>query len=146
MTQSRRKGIAIVEFALGSGVLLAAFFGTFELGYALIQYNRLQTAVAQGALYASLLPYDSATSTPSSAFTTAVRNMVLYGNPAGGNIPAVGGLAAQNVSLSVTFANGVPASMSVSITGYTINALFATYRLSGKPQVTWPYQGVWAPA
>ena len=47
--------------------------------------------------------------------------------------------------MTVTFANGVPSSMEVSITGYTINALFGTHLLDGKPKVTYPYQGVWAP-
>jgi Flp pilus assembly protein TadG len=140
-----RRGMAIVEFALGSGVLLAAFSGTFEIGYSLIQYNKLETAVAQGARYASIVPYDSATATPSAAFSSAVKNMVLYGSPAMGSLPALSGLSAGNVNLTVTFANGVPSSIQVSISGYTINALFRTYTLTGKPQVTYPYQGVWAP-
>jgi Flp pilus assembly protein TadG len=139
------RGMAIVEFAMGSSVLLAAFFGTFEIGYSLIQYNELETAVAQGARYASIIPYDSATATPSAAFSTAVKNMVLYGSPVAGTSPVVSGLTSGNINLTVTFANGVPGSMQVSISGYTINALFGTYTLTGKPQVTYPYQGVWAP-
>lgn len=142
----RRKGSAIVEFAVGSGVLLAMFSGTFDFGYTLIQYNRLETAVAQGARYASLAPYDSATANPSSAFVLAVRNMVLYGNPAGGTAPVLGGLTPSNVELRVTFANGVPASVQVSITGYNIYALFGNHALNGKPEVTYAYQGLWAPA
>src|SRR5712692_4299628 len=69
-----RSGTAIVEFALGSGVLLAAFSGTFEFGYAFIQYNKLEMAVAQAARYASIVPYDSATTTPAAAFLSAVQN------------------------------------------------------------------------
>lgn len=141
----KRSGTAIVEFALGSGVLLAAFSGTFEIGYTLIQYNKLETAVAQGARYASMVPYDSATATPSAAFSSAVRNMVLYGSPVTGTSPVLSGLTAGNVNLIVTFANGVPSAVEVSITGCTINALFMTYTLTGKPAVTYPYQGVWAP-
>jgi Flp pilus assembly protein TadG len=141
----RSKGIAAVEFALGSGVLLAAFSGTFQLGYTLLEYSKLETAVAQGAHYASIIPYDSPTSTPSAAFLSSVENMVLYGNPTGGTSPVLSGLAAGNVNLTVTFANGVPSSMTVSITGYTIHALFGTHTLTGKPQVTYPYQGVWSP-
>lgn len=139
------RGMAIVEFAMGSSVLLAAFFGTFEIGYSLIQYNELETAVAQGARYASIIPYDSATATPSAAFSTAVKNMVLYGSPVAGTSPVLSGLTSGDVNLTVTFANGVPSSMQVSISSYTINALFGTYTLTGKPRVTYPYQGVWAP-
>jgi Flp pilus assembly protein TadG len=135
----------VVEFCLGSGVLLAAFSGTFEIGYAVLQYDKLETAVAQAARYASLVPYDSATATPSTALVASVQNMVLYGNPTGGTTPVVSGLTSKNVSLSVTFANGVPAVMQVSITGYTLSALYGAFKLSGKPCVSYPYQGVWAP-
>jgi Flp pilus assembly protein TadG len=140
-----RKGSAIVEFAIGSGLLLAVFSGTFDIGYTVIQYNKLQTAVAQAARYASLVPYDSSSDAPSSAFKSAVQNMVVYGNPVAGGAPVVGGLTTSNVALQVTFANGVPATVQVSVTGYTINALFGSHILFGKPRVTFPYQGIWAP-
>ena len=130
---------------MGSGVLLAAFSGTFEAGYSLIQYNKLETAVAQAARYASLVPYDSASATPSTAYMSAVRNMVLYGSPVAGNKPVLSGLTAGNVSLTVTFAKGVPSKVQVSITSYKINALFMTYTLTGKPAVTYLYQGIWSP-
>jgi Flp pilus assembly protein TadG len=142
----RRRGVAILEFAAGSGLLLAIFSGTFDFGYTLIQYNRLETAVAQAARYASIVPYDSPNTTPSAAFLASVRNMALYGNPAVGHSVVVGGLTAANIQLQVTFANGVPATMQVSITGYNIYALFGTHPLTGKPRVSYPYQGVWAPA
>jgi Flp pilus assembly protein TadG len=142
---NRRRGVAIVEFAAGAGLLLAIFSGTFDFGYTLIQYNRLETAVAQAARYASLVPYDSPTATPSAAFLSSVRNMALYGNPVGGQTPVAGGLTAANIELKVTFANGVPATMQVSITGYNIYALFGSHPLTGKPRVIYPYQGVWAP-
>jgi Flp pilus assembly protein TadG len=144
--RGRRSGAAIVEFAVGSGILLAVFSGTFEVGYTLIQYNRLQIAVAQGARYASLVPYDSPTATPSTAFVSSVRNVVLYGTPSTGATPVVSGLTAANISLVVTFANGVPNSIEVLVGGYTINALFGSHTLTGKPRVTYPYQGIWAPA
>jgi Flp pilus assembly protein TadG len=139
------RGSAIVEFALGSGVLLAAFAGCFQIGYTLIQYDRLQTAVAQAARYASIAPYDSATATPSSSFQSAVQNMVLYASPAVGGSPVVSGLKAANIQLVVTFNNGVPGTMKVSITGYSINALFGVHTLNGKPQATYSYQGIWSP-
>ena len=141
----RRNGSAVIEFALGAGVLLTTFAGTFEFGYTLAEYNKLETAAAQGARFAAIVPYDSLTTTPSAAFLSSVKNMVLYGSPVAGSSPVVSGLAAGNVVLKVSFANGVPSSMQVSITGYTINALFGTHTLTGKPQVTYSYQGVWSP-
>lgn len=140
-----RDGNAILEFALGSGILVAAFTGTFQFGYTFLQYNTLENAVARGARSASLLPYDSATTTPSAAFKTAVVNMVVYGSPTAGTSSLLPGLTTGNVNLTVTFTNGVPSAMTVSISGYTINSVFATTTLTNKPQVEYAYQGIWSP-
>src|SRR5207248_4342197 len=107
---SDRSGNAMIEFALGSGILVMAFVGTFQFGYTFLQYNNLQNAVARGARYASLIPYDSLTSAPSDAFSTAVKNMVLYGTATGGTSPALPGLTTTNINLTVTFTNGVPSA------------------------------------
>jgi Flp pilus assembly protein TadG len=141
----RHRGSAILEFAVGSGVLLAAFTGTFRFGYSFLQYNRLTNAVIQGARYASIVPYDSATSTPSAAFLSSVRNMVLYASPDGGTSTVVPGLTASNVNLTVTFANGVPSTMTVAISGYTIDSVFSSDTLTNKPKFTYPYLGIWSP-
>jgi Flp pilus assembly protein TadG len=141
-----RAGTAIIEFALGSGVLFAMFTGTFEFGYTFLQYNRLQSAVAQGARFASLIPYDSATIAPSTAFLAAVHNMTLYGSPTAGTSPVVRGLTTGNVSLTVTFKNGVPSAMTVAISGYIIDSVFRKTTLSNKPRVTYAYQGIWTPS
>ena len=138
-------GNAMLEFAIGSGVLVAVFTGTFQFGYTFLQYNNLENAVARGARYASLVPYDSATTTPSAAFKTAVQNMVLYGSPTAGTSPVLPGLTTGNVNLAVTFTNGIPSGMTVSISGYTVNSVFATTTLTNKPQITYTYQGIWSP-
>jgi Flp pilus assembly protein TadG len=140
-----RDGTAMLEFAIGSGILVAVFTGTFQFGYTFLQYNNLQNAVARGARYASLVPYDSTNETPSAAFQTAVQNMVLYGSPAAGATPVLSGLTPANVNLTVKFTNGVPGAMTVSISGYTINSIFANTTLTKKPQVAYAYQGIWSP-
>jgi len=140
-----RKGSVMVEFAIRAGVLLSAFTGTFQFGYTFLQYDNLENAVARAARYASLVPYDSASTTPSTAFRTAVQNMVLYGTPTAGSTPVLPNLATSNVNLTVTFTNGIPSLMTVSITGYTINSIFASQALTNKPQVAYAYQGVWSP-
>ena len=142
---SNRAGNILIEFALGSGVLLAAFTGTFQFGYTFLQYNNLENAVARGARYASLIPYDSPTTDPSATFRTAVQNMVLCGSPDVCATPVLSGLTVDKVILTVTFTNGVPSGMTVSINGYSINSVFATTILTNKPQVTYAYQGLWAP-
>ena len=140
-----RKGTALVEFAIGSTVLVALFTGTFQFGYTFLQYNNLENAVARGARYASVATYNSATNTPSDTFKTAVQNMVLYGSTTAGSSPVLPGLAASNVTLTVTFSNGIPTTMKVGITGYTINSVFTTFTLTNKPEVSCPYLGIWAP-
>ena len=138
-------GNILVEFALGSGILVMAFVGTFQFGYTFLQYNNLENAVARGARYASLIPYDSTTTIPSGTFSTAVKNMVLYGTSTSGTSPALPGLTAANVNLTVTFTNGVPGAMTISVSGYSINSIFATSTLTNKPRVTYAYQGIWTP-
>src|SRR5260370_9699767 len=145
---SKRSGNIMVEFAIGSSVLLAIFTGTFQFGYTFLQYNNLENAVARGARYASLIPYDSATTTPSAGFQMAVQNMVLYGSPTAGTSPVLSGLttgATGNVKFNVTFTNWNPSAMTVFISGYSINSIFATTALTNKPQVTYAYQGIWEP-
>jgi Flp pilus assembly protein TadG len=140
-----RDGSAMIELAIGSGLLVAAFTGTFQFGYTFFEYNNLENAVNRAAHYAALIPYDSPNSTPSTAFKTAVQNMVLYGQPTAGTSPVLPGLTTANVNFTVTFANNIPSKMTVSITGYSISSLFATTTLTNKPQVTFTYQGVWEP-
>jgi len=143
----RRNGNVMVEFAVGSGIMLAAFTGTFRFGYTFLQYNNLQNAVARGARYASLVPYDSLTATPSTAFKTKVQNMVLYGTTTAGATPVLPGLTAANVSVVPFFdpTLKIPTRMTVSITDYTIDSIFGKAVLTNKPQVAFAYQGVWAP-
>jgi Flp pilus assembly protein TadG len=138
-------GNAMLEFALGSGVLAAAFTGTFQFGYTFLQYNNLENAVARGARHASLAPYDSPSTTPSAAFETAVKNMVLYGSPTAGETPVLPRLTPENIHLTVTFKDGVPSAMAVSVTGYTVDAVFTVTTFTMKPQVTYAYQGIWTP-
>ena len=140
-----RAGNIMLEFALASSLLVAAFAGTFEFGYTFYRYNSLQAAVNEGAFYASQRTYNSTTTTPPSAFLTAVKNMVVYGNPAGGTSPIAPGLTTSNVNLTVTFSNGVPGTMTVSISGYTIDAIFAKNTFTNKPKVTYPFSGIYSP-
>jgi len=142
-----RSGNVMIEFALGSGILLAAFTGTFQFGYTFLQYNNLQNAVARGARFASLAPYDSANATPTTAFKDKVKNMVLYGSTTAGTTPVLPGLTAANINVVPFFdpTLKIPTRMTVSITGYTINSIFASNTLTNKPQVAYAYQGVWSP-
>ncbi len=146
-----RRGSVILEFAVGAGVMMAIFAGTFRFGYNFFRYNKLATAVSNGAHYAALRVYDSNTSTPSNAYLTAVQNMVVYGDPTGtATTPAAPGLTPSNVSVLVKFSStvagkGVPLTVTVYISHYTFDAVFAQTTYDSKPSVTYDYQGVYAP-
>jgi Flp pilus assembly protein TadG len=140
----RQAGNALIEFALAFGVLFPILTGTFQFGYAFFVYNELQNAVRQGARYAALKTYDSNSTTPSAAFLASVRNAVVYGDPAGGQIPVAKSLTPSNVNVTVTFTNGAPEMMTVSIQNYTLDAFLRTFTLN-RPSASFSYVGVYAP-
>src|SRR5258708_12845263 len=82
---------------------------------------------------------------PPGAFSWEEKNMVLHGSSTAGTSPALPGLTTTNVNLTVTFTNGVPSAMKVSISGYAINSIFPTSTLTNKPQITYAYQGLCQP-
>lgn len=140
-----QRGGILIEFALTFPILVAVFSGAFELGYAFFAYNTLVNGVRDGARYASMRPYDSATATPTSAFMTAVQNIVVFGDPAGGTTPILRGLATSNVQLTVLTSGNAPLQVTVSITGFSIGAVFGTINLNGKPACSFPYLGIPTP-
>ena len=145
-----RAGSAMLEFALGSGILVSIFVATFQYGYFFYQYNLLVNAVNNGAHLAAIQIYDTNTATPTTAWTTAVKKMVLYGDPTGGSTTLqVKNLTTANISITVDSTGSgntfIPTAMTVSITGYTIDGVTGKYVLTGKPAVTYPFQGLYCP-
>jgi Flp pilus assembly protein TadG len=149
--KEKRRGNAVIEFAIGSSAFILLFSGTFQFGYTLYQYNNLETAVRAGARYASMIPYPlagaTADSAPASSYTTAVQNMTAYGNAsaAPGAQPIVPSLDPSSISVNVTFANLAPAFVTVSVRSFTINSVFGSYTLTGKPVATFTYAGHFSP-
>lgn len=142
----RQSGNAMVEFAVAAGLLIPCFVGVFEFGYGFYVYNRLTAAVRGGARYASLLKYDSATTNPSHTYSTAVQNMVVYGSPAGGTDAVVPGLTADQVVITMAFANEVPDVVTVAIRSFSLNTVFATLNWGDKPAASFRYEGNFAPS
>ena len=148
-----RAGSAMVEFALGSTILVTVFASAFQYGYMFYQYNELENAVANGAHYAALRPYNTQCSTPSDTYRDAVKNMVVYGDPTGTNTTAVvKNLATSNVTLTITptqttcpTVTWTPSTVNVKITSFTIDAIFGSFTANNKPSVTYQYQGIFSP-
>lgn len=136
----RRKssgGNALIEFALAWSVLWMLFFGVYQFGYAFYVYNALQAAVANAAQLGSKMSYD--TGTPST-YTTALKNLVVYGDETAGTTTLVPNLTTSQVSVVVS-PTDYPTTVSVAINGYTIDAFFKKFALTYKPQATTGFFG-----
>lgn len=137
------RGNAAVEFAFAFTVLWAILSGALEIGYSIYAYMTIAKTVTDGAIYASRAAFEE----PGHAYAAAVRNMAVYGSPAGGQQQLAPALTTDNVTVSwIRDAAGVPRTVTVAISGYRINALFRTYMLAGRPSVTVSYMGVYRTA
>lgn len=115
MTSYRRKdrrgerGAALVEFAIGATVFLMVMFGVVEFGRCLWTHNALSDAARRGARYAVNHP---------SSDSTAVKNVVVYGDPEGGTKPLVDSLTTANVVVEYSNFGLGEGTVSVRITNY----------------------------
>lgn len=108
------------------------------MGYSIYLYQSLLNAVSGAARYAARVDFDE----PNHSFAASVKNMAVYGNPVGGGAPLAPGLATGNISVTWTYdAKSVPATVTVGITGYAVNAVFQSFLWTGKPSVTVRYAG-----
>lgn len=138
MRRRRQSGSTMIEFAVGSTVLVTMFAGVFQFGWSLLIYNNLMTSVTNAAIIASQRNYDQ--SAPSD-FTNDIKNMVVYGDVNGGTTLVAPNLATSQVAVTLTSNAGVPQFVTVSIDGYQVRTLFANYTLTNKPRVTVPFAG-----
>jgi hypothetical protein len=96
------RGLAAVELAVVLPVFLILLLASAELGRALYHYNTLHKAVRDGARY---LAEHALNSVPvieiTAATTTGTRNLVLYGNPAGGSTPLLPRLTPGDIAIEV---------------------------------------------
>src|SRR5687767_3284657 len=88
--KKNERGATLVEFAIGATVFLTAMFAVLEFGRALWVHNALSDAARRGARYAVLNPASDSAS---------VKNVVVYGDPAGGTQPLVENLTPTNVNV-----------------------------------------------
>lgn len=107
--RSGERGSTLIEFAIALTVFLTAMFAVMEFGRALWVHNALTDAARRGARYASL---------HSSADTDAVKNMVVYGDPAGGTQAVVPNLTTANVQVTYSDFALNKGTATVSVSGY----------------------------
>src|SRR4051812_33365542 len=111
----KRKGSAMVELALSTGVMVPCLAGAFQFGYGLYTYNRLESAVANGARYGAIRTYRALSgATDLAKVNLAIQNVAVYGaaSPATGAIPVVPGLTTDKVNVSWSYTSGFPSSVA----------------------------------
>ena len=106
---SNERGATLMEFAIGVTVFLTSMFGVIEFGRALYVHNALADAARRGARYATL---------HASSDVDQVKNVVVYGDPAGGTKPLVPDLTTGNVNVSYSNFGLNKGTVSVSVTNY----------------------------
>ena len=114
MIRAKRKsgnerGAALLEFAIGASVFCVAMFAVVEYGRVMWTHNALSDAARRGARYA----VNHATGD-----AAAVKNVVVYGAPEGGDKPVVDNLTTANVQVQYSNFGLGAGTVSVRITGY----------------------------
>jgi len=148
MKRAHQRGHAMIELAVSAGVMVACLAGTVQFGYTFYIYNQLVSAVGNGGRYAAMRTYRAAAQRDIETGKAAIRNMVVYGDarPALGALPQVPNLKPDQVQVEwVADESGKPAAVSVSIAGYTVDAVFGMVHFTGRPAVEYPFVGRFAP-
>ena len=135
-----RRGSAMVEFALGFGLLLPIFAGVSQFGYNFYVYNMLETAVRNGARYASLAAYDEPNGTN---FHDRVKRMTVYGDPDAPTsaTPLLAGLSTANVIVTEEKNGVMPVRITVRLNNFVLSAPFGSITLQNKPSCRFDYMG-----
>jgi Flp pilus assembly protein TadG len=133
-----KRGNALLEFAIGWTLMWALFAGIYQFGYSFYVYNVVLISVADAAELGSKMTYDTGNA---AQFTTALTNMVVYGNTTGGTPPLVLGLSTANVTVSVNPKDAIPTDITITINNFTIDAFFTKFNFNGKPRATAVYMG-----
>ena len=107
--KSTERGATLVEFSIALLVFLTAMFAVIEFGRALWVHNALADAARRGARYAVL---------HTSGEADAVKNVVVYGDPAGGTTPSIPNLDVSNVSVDYNDFALNKGTVSVSVNDY----------------------------
>lgn len=107
--KKNERGSTLVEFAIGAAVFFTAMFAVIEFGRALWTHNALADGARRGARYAVNHPATD---------TVGVKNVVVYGDPAGGTLPLVDNLTPANVQVQYSDFSLGKGTVSVSIINY----------------------------
>lgn len=105
------RGATLLEFAIVAAIFFTAMFGVLEFGRLLFTHNALRDAARRGARLAVVRKNDA-------AGITAVKNMVVYGDPNANPAtatPVAPGLTTSNVVVEYANFNGIQLSARASV-------------------------------
>ncbi len=130
----------MVEFALGFGLLLPLFVGVSQFGYNFYVYNMLQTAVRNGARYASLAAYDEPNGND---FHARIKRMTVYGDPDAppSATPLLAGLSTDKVVVTEEKNGVMPVRITVRLNNFALSGPFGSITLQNKPSCRFDYMG-----
>jgi Flp pilus assembly protein TadG len=122
-TKTAERGATLLEFAIGATVFLTGMFAVIEFGRALWTHNALADAARRAARYAvnqpaSTPPGVSTTGLNVGPSLTAIRNVAIYGDPAGGTKSLVTDLTPANLNVQYTDFGVGEGTVAVTITNY----------------------------
>jgi hypothetical protein len=107
--KKRQRGATLVEFSIAATVFLTVMFGVIEFGRVLWTHNALTDAARRGARYAVV---------HQASEVADVKNVVVYGDPAGGTNPVVENLTTDNVQVRYSGFGLDHGTVQVTITSY----------------------------
>jgi len=118
-----QRGSTLVEFAIGATVFLMVMFAVLEFGRALWIHNALSDAARRAARYAVNQPASNPAGVNTSGTNvgpsvTAIRNVAVYGKPAGTGQPMVNDLTPANINVDYNQFRVGDGTVSVTITNY----------------------------
>lgn len=108
-SRNKQRGATLVEFSIAVTVFLMTMFAVLEFGRVLWTHNALTDAARKGARYAVLHRADE---------VDDVKNVVVYGDPAGGTKPVVENLSTANVQVVYNNFTLDGGTVQVTITDY----------------------------
>ena len=107
--RNKQRGATLVEFSIAATVFLTVMFGVIEFGRVLWTHNALNDAARRGARYAVV---------HQASDIGSVKNVVVYGDPAGGTNPIVENLTTDNVQVAYSGFTLDGGTVQVTITNY----------------------------
>lgn len=124
-TRHKQRGLALVETAIVSPVILFLLLIAAEVTNAFVDHNTLTKAARDGARYlaGNALLGTTGVVNLSAPVILRTRNLVVYGNAAGFGSPTLPGLAIGNVQVQDAGNNNIQVTVTYAYSGILGNSL-----------------------